>query len=40
MGEQVYSKESDHMTKVAAMPIYDMYDKNFKKSSSPEPKGS
>ena len=35
-GTKVYSNDSSHMTKMAAMPIYG---KNFKKSSSPEPKG-
>ena len=29
-----YTNELGHMTKMAAMPIYD---KNLKKSSSPEP---
>ena len=33
---KVCSTGSGHMTKVAAMPIYD---KNLKNSSSPEPKG-
>ena len=31
---KIYSNELGHMTNMAAMPIYD---KNFKKSSSPEP---
>ena len=33
---EVYSNGPDHMTKMAAMPLYG---KNLKKSSSPEPKG-
>ena len=33
---KVCSSGPGHMTKMAAMPIYD---KNLKKSSSPEPKG-
>ena len=35
-GLQVYSNSLGHMTKMATMPIYG---KNFKKSSSLEPKG-
>ena len=35
-GTKVCSNGPGHMTKMAAMPIYG---KNFKKSSSPEPKG-
>ena len=35
-GTKVCSNGPGHMTKLAAMPIYG---KNFKKSSSPEPKG-
>ena len=35
-GKKVYIFRPDHMTKMAAMPIYD---KNLKKSSSPEPLG-
>ena len=35
-GTKVYSNGHGHMTKMATMPIYD---KNLKKSSSPEPKG-
>ena len=35
-GTKVCSNGPGHMTKMAAMPIYD---KNLKKSSSPEPKG-
>ena len=35
-GRKVYSNGPGHMTKMAAMSIYG---KNFKKSSSPEPKG-
>ena len=35
-GTKVYSNGPGHVTKMAAMPIYD---KNLKKSSSPEPKG-
>ena len=35
-GTKVCSNGPDHMTKMAAMPIYV---KNLKKSSSPEPKG-
>ena len=34
-GTNVCSNDPDHMTKMAAMPIYG---KNLKKSSSPEPK--
>ena len=34
-GTKVYSNGHGHMTKMATMPIYD---KNLKKSSSPEPK--
>ena len=33
-GMKIYKNEVGHMTKMAAMPIYD---KNLKKSSSPEP---
>ena len=33
---KICSNRHGHMTKLAAMPIYG---KNFKKSSSPEPKG-
>ena len=33
---EVYSNGQGHMTKMAAMPIYDKY---LKKPSSPEPKG-
>ena len=35
-GTKVYINGPGHMTKMAAMPIYD---KNLKKSSSPEPAG-
>ena len=35
-GTKVYSNSPGHMTKMAAMPIYN---KNLKKSSSPQPKG-
>ena len=35
-GTKVCSNRPGHMTKLAAMPIYG---KNFKKPSSPEPKG-
>ena len=35
-GKKVYIFRPDHMTKMAAMPIYE---KNIKKSSSPEPQG-
>ena len=35
-GTKVCSTGPGHMTKMAAMPLYD---KNLKKSSSPEPKG-
>ena len=35
-GTKVCSNGPDHLTKMAAMPIYV---KNLKKSSSPEPKG-
>ena len=35
-GTKICSNGPDHMTKMAAMPIYG---KNLKKSSSPEPKG-
>ena len=35
-GTKVCSNDSDHMTKVAVMPIYG---KNLKQSSSPEPIG-
>ena len=35
-GTNVYSNGPGYMTKLAAMPIYN---KNLKKSSSPEPKG-
>ena len=35
-GMEVYSNGQGHMTKMAAMPIYDKY---LKKPSSPEPKG-
>ena len=35
-GTKVCSNGTCHMTKMAAMPIYD---KNLKNSSSPEPKG-
>ena len=31
---KIYINDLDHMTNMAAMPIYD---KNIKKSSSPEP---
>ena len=31
---KIYINDFDHMTNMAAMPIYD---KNIKKSSSPEP---
>ena len=31
---KIYTNELDHMTKMAAMPVYG---KNLKKSSSPEP---
>ena len=31
---KIYTNELGHMTNMAAMPIYD---KNLKKSSSPEP---
>ena len=31
---KIYTNELDHMTNMAAMP---MYGENFKKSSSPEP---
>ena len=34
MGMKIYTNEYDHMTKVAAMPIYG---KNIKHFSSPEP---
>ena len=34
IGMKIYTNEVGHMTKMAAMPIYD---KNLKKSSSPEP---
>ena len=36
LGNENYSNDPGHMTKMAAMPIYG---KNLKKSSSPEPKG-
>ena len=35
-GMKVYSNGLGHMTKMATKPIYD---KNLKKSASPEPKG-
>ena len=35
-GTKVYINGPDHMSKMAAMPIYG---KNLKKSSSPEPEG-
>ena len=35
-GNRIYANGSDHMTKMAAMPIYD---KKCLKSSSPEPDG-
>ena len=37
-GTKVCSNGQGHMTKMAAMSI-NVYDKNLKKSSSPEPKG-